>query len=53
MQIGIDLNISQNISSDHSGMMPISHGRCRTQNSILIGHYIRYPSVCYIFAEVT
>jgi hypothetical protein len=34
MQIGIDLHISQNISSDHSDMMQISQGRCRTQNSI-------------------
>ena len=37
MQIGIDLHISQNISSNPSGLMPIPHGHRRTQNSILIG----------------
>lgn len=37
MQIGIDLHISQNISSNPSGLMPISRGHCRTKNSLIIG----------------
>lgn len=41
MRIGIDLHISQNISSNPSGLMPISYGHCRTQNSILIGTLYR------------